>query len=130
MDTSALQAAGVTAVTRPNACPANPTPLRRAVWCAPERDAFGVDPCDDAYELNLADAKAIMLHRKRTVGLVEVEGQAIDHMDGTKGTRGCLWPRYAELRGEQFSGRPSVAGGNRCVVECNTHRSRPCRRAP
>ncbi len=56
------------------------------VWRTSVLDAADPDSCHDAVELGLAHTKAIVLYGEGAIGLVEVEGQALVHIDWTEGT--------------------------------------------
>lgn len=96
----------------------------RVYWtvrCASVVDALGSDSCEDAIELVLADPKAVVLNGEGTLGLIEVEGQALVHVDRTEGAHAELRPGHTEEVGEQFGRRSSISARNYCVVEFNAH---------
>src|SRR5512134_2054509 len=82
------------------------------VWGTSVLDAAGPDSRHDAVELGLAHSKAIVLHGKGAIGLVEVESQAIVHVDRAEGTDSRLGPRDAEKEAQQFGRSSSIPGGD------------------
>ena len=50
-------------------------------WCAAAGDAACLDAREDGVEFTLADAKAIVQHRKLAFGLIEVDCKAVADID-------------------------------------------------
>src|SRR5262245_41123539 len=98
------------------------------VWGTSIRDAAGPDAFHDAVELGVAHAKAIVLDGEGAIRLVEVEREALVHIDGAERADARLRPRDVEETGEQFRRSPSVSRWNDGVVEFDAHRGRRGRR--
>src|SRR5262245_24185197 len=106
--------------------------VHRTVRGAPVPEVARLDPRHDPVELGLAHPEAIVLDGKGAVVLVEVEGQAVVHVDQAEGAYAGFRPGHAEEVGEQLGRGLPVAGRNDRVVELDAHRSgiRVSARAP
>src|SRR6266576_139580 len=96
--------------------------VHRTVRSTSVLDATGEKSCNDAFKLSLAHTEAIVLNRKRTFGLVEVERQSIVHIHRAERAYTGLCPGNAKYRGQQFCCGPSVSSGNYRVVQLNAHK--------
>lgn len=95
--------------------------VHRTVRCAAIWNAHGPQATDQSVEFALTHAKAVVQDRKASIALIEIEREAIVHVDGAERTNAGFRPWDREDSCQQLCRRSLVRGWNDGVVKLNGH---------
>jgi hypothetical protein len=89
------------------------------VWTmreAPERYACGLDALEYSVEFMWRDPEAVVLDGEGTFRLIEIEGQAVIHIDGGKWANARFRPGHAKELGQKFGRRDAISSRYEKVI--------------